>query len=367
MALEQNGNPAAVIDMTTSVPAGMLPAENSTLVLPPGAAVEAAQPPTFPANAVAVFDQVQGIDPRLVGPVRWDHPQAAHVKILDRAAGQVERTRSKVCIVGYAENSRHMALYDDPDCEIWGVNQLYRFIPRADRWFQIHTDWTNQAKWVPGTDLAAWLREAPIPVYMSALDPTIPNSLTYPKAHVMAGLNVHDYFTSSIAYMLALAIAEGFTTIGIYGIDLIIGREYFFEKACVEFYLGIAHARGITYHTPEACALLWQSHAYGYEQEPDYGFYGLAKLHARSEQLKQQVQKLRDDVNQQQGQVDEALWLLGRIQGDKNRAGMQQHVDELQEELGKRLNRLYLHDGACQEVSRMHEILEIKTRGGQVS
>jgi len=318
------------------------------------------------AGTVTVeFDQVKGIPLNLVGPIRWDHPQAAHVKILDAKAGIVERTRSKVCIVGYAEFSRHLAWYEDPDCEIWGVNQLSRFIPRADRWFQMHTDWNDNTKWAEGTDQAKWLRECPIPVYMIDPDPAIPNSVHYPIERVMAELGTHDYFTSTIAFMVALAIAEGFKEIGIYGIDLIIGREYFFEKACVEFYLGIAHARGIEYHKPEGCALLWQSHRYGYEVEPDYGFFSLSKLKDRTQQLSKQVQKLRDDVHGHQGRIDEALWIKDRLTSEA-KAKMDERITALRNELDAKLNTLFLHDGACQEVSRMHTILEVRSRGGNV-
>ncbi len=346
---------SAVIDLTTAPPAE-----------PPALSADGDGQAGQRASVTVICEQSAGIPAHLTGPIRWDHPQAAHVRLIDRQAGLVERTRSKVCIVGYAENSRHLAWYDDPDCEIWGVNQLYRFIPRADRWFQIHTNWDDRDRWAPGTDQVKWLAECPIPVYMTDLNPVIPNGVRYPVEQVMAELKTHDYFTSSIAFMVALAIAEGFSEIGIYGIDLIIGREYFFEKACVEFYLGIAHARGLSYHLPHGCALLWQSHRYGYQLEPDYGFFGLPKLEARKAQLHGQVQRLRDEIYTFEGRINEALWLQARMTDESARAKMEQHIGELRQELDAKLNRYYLHDGACQEVARMHAILETKSRGGQV-
>jgi hypothetical protein len=45
---------------------------------------------------------------------------------------------------------------------------------------------------------------------------------------------------------------------------------------------------------------------------------------------------------------------------------MDKRIAELRADIDKRLNKLYLNDGACQEVSRMHEILEVKSRGGSV-
>jgi hypothetical protein len=319
-------------------------------------------------NVEIEFEQVANIPKELTGPIRWDHPLAAHPVIVDAHAGLVSVTprRTKVCIVGYAENSRHLAWYDDQDCEIWGVNQLGRFIPRADRWFQIHHNWDTPALWAKGTDQRQWIRESPIPVYMIDCDPDLPSSVRYPLERVMAELKTHDYFTSTIAFMVALAIAEGFETIGIYGIDLIIGREYQFEKPCVEYLLGIANERGIRIHKPDGCALLWQSHRYGYQEEPEFGFYSVKKLDARSKQLEEQTRLLRDEVKVWQGRREEAVWVRERL-NEGAQASMDAHIKELEEKIDKALNRLYMHDGAQQEVARMHDILELRHRGGQVA
>ena len=274
--------------------------------------------------------------------------------------------RKKVCIVGYAENSRHLAWYNDPECEIWGVNQLYRFIPRADRWFQVHTDWNDADKWAEGADLHAWLKECPIPVYMVSDVQSIPTGVAFPKTWVKAALGTHEYFTSSIAMMIALAIAEGFEEIGIYGIDLIVGREYHFEKACVEFYLGVAHARGIKYHLPENSALLWQSHTYGFEEAPNYGFFGLEKLKKRCLALAKITDELKTKVHLSKGRLDEADYLYNAMRDEESRAKMNERRRALEQTLSEDLNTLYLHDGAQQEVSSMYAILELRSRGGQV-
>jgi hypothetical protein len=328
-------------------------------------------------NGEECYEQAPGIPPHLCGPVRFDHPCACPVMILDAVKGIVEpvQQRSKVCIVGYADNSRHLAWYDDPDCEIWGVNMLYRFIPRMDRLFQIHKDWGDRTKWAPGHDHAKWIREAPIPTYMIAPEADLPRSVAYPYRWVQEQLGLAgesdipgsglDYFTSTIAYMYALAIAEGFTTIGIYGIDLIIGREYFFEKACVEFYMGLAHGRGISIQRPANSALLWQSHRYGYDEEPDYGFYSLSKLGQRMDQLVKRVQQVRDEAHLAQGAVTECEEICSLLP-DQLKPNGQERLMGLRVALDKKLNELYQLDGAHQEIRRMHHILEMKSRGAQV-
>jgi hypothetical protein len=313
------------------------------------------------------WEQVGNVPADCVGPLNWDHPCAAKHQVINGVLVPTQPKRKKVCIVGYAENSRHLAWYNDPDTEIWGVNQLYRFIPRADRWFQIHTDWDDDRKWATGANLREWIQSAQCPVYMIDAQPGMSMTLPYPKAWVKEQLGVHEYLTSSIAMMLALAIAEGFEEIGIYGIDLIVGREYFFEKCCVEFYLGIAHAKGIKYHIPENSALLWQSHTYGYEMEPDYGFFGLEQLRKRTATLNKTVTEHRDKVHVMQGHLEEAELLLGKMPPDSNSAKvMADRVTDLRKEVDTLLNLLYLHDGAMQEVQRMYSILELRARGGSV-
>ena len=313
------------------------------------------------------WPQVQGVPPELCGPIKWDHPCAARHTVVNGVLVPTQPKKSKVCIVGYAENSRHLAWYDDPDCEVWGVNQLYRFIPRADRWFQLHQNWNNPEYWAQGTDQAAWLQQAQCPIYMVEADPTIPMSLPYPKDWVKSELKCHEYFTSTIAFMLALAIAEGFQSIGMYGIDLIIGREYQFEKACVEFYFGIAHARVIEYHLPPNSALLWQSHTYGYETEPDYGFYSLSKLKARMDALHKEVTRCRDVAHISQGKLEAFEEMYTKTaEGTSSRAAMEEKLTDARKGVDQSLNQLYLHDGAYQEVQRMHAMLEVKTRGGNM-
>lgn len=202
--------------------------------------------------------------------VDFNHPCAGQAKIFDHDKAIVEETcpdgspRTKVAIVGFAASSMEMAPFDDPTFSIWGMNQLYRKIPRADRWFEIHANYLEHV--VEGTDHKKWLTESPIPIYMVDRIHSIPNSVRFPIERVMQG---HlDYFTSSVAYMIALAIQEGFKEIGLWGIDLIVGDEYFFQKACAEFWLGVAHGKGITVTLPHTTALCKQSHRYGYQSEP---------------------------------------------------------------------------------------------------
>ena len=260
--------------------------------------------------------------PGAVGVDR-DHPaeRGHRFEIIDAEAGIIKEfpePRKKIAICGFAASSRMLAPFDDPTWTVFGLNQLYRHCPRASMWADIHANWREDN--VEGTDHPKWLAECGIPVYMTRVEPSIPTSIRYPIERVIDRVAGTDYFTSTVAFMLGLAImeideqverelnghpmperfhegrrliAETYATreIGIFGIDLIVGTEYDFQKACVEFLLGLAQARGITIRIPAQCALLKQQWRYGYETEPKQGPLKIAELQKRSSALQAERQQ----------------------------------------------------------------------------
>jgi hypothetical protein len=100
----------------------------------------------------------------------------------------------------------------------------------------------------------------------------VPSSAEYPLEKVVELLPALKrgtekqvkYFTSSFSYMLALAIAEGFERIEVYGFELAAGDEYVPQKACAEFWMGFALGKGIEVFLPEGSQLCWGP-LYGYQ------------------------------------------------------------------------------------------------------
>ena len=66
------------------------------------------------------------------------------------------------------------------------------------------------------------------------------------------------YFNSTAAYAVAYAVHIGVKRISLFGIDYTMPNAHSAEKgrACVEFWLGIAAARGIEITVPETSSLL---------------------------------------------------------------------------------------------------------------
>lgn len=180
---------------------------------------------------------------------------------------------AKVAIVA-ADPSHELAPFEDCEWEVWGCNSLWRICQdtaghfRADRWFEMHP------MSVQTDDELRAIARCPIPIYHlgDATYEQAPMGVPYPLEAVLNRFR-YRYFTCTFAYQIALALLEGFTTIGLFGVELDRGssRERMVEKACVEFWMGLALGMGVNIITPQDSHLTVQEHLYGYQyhQEVD--------------------------------------------------------------------------------------------------
>lgn len=92
-----------------------------------------------------------------------------------------------------------------------------------------------------GPEYVELLRNSHAPIYMQRVEPDIPQSMEYPLAEAieLGG----DYFNSSIAYMLAYAAIEGHD-VDIYGVDNHTDEEWWFERPCNEYWIGMLRGLG---------------------------------------------------------------------------------------------------------------------------
>lgn len=134
--------------------------------------------------------------------------------------------------------------------EVWGINALGDII-QCDRVF--HMDdvriQTARAEAKPDSNIAAmlkWMRTHPGPIYTSRLHPDFPGLVEFPLEDVINETG-YAYFNSTAAYAVAYAILIGVQKITIFGFDFTYPNAHDAEKgrACVEFWLGMAAARGI--------------------------------------------------------------------------------------------------------------------------
>lgn len=201
--------------------------------------------------------------------------------------------RDKVIIMGYADSSRMLAPFHDKSFEIWGLNELYLMIPRADRWFEVHTKYWLKRSHRDKQHLQ-WLRDAKIPIYMPKKVDDVPMSVTYPLDDILGffnknWLNDYDkfrYLNNSISPMIGLAIYEGFKEIRIYGVDMALKKEYREQKPSCEFFVGYAMGAGIKIYIPSESDLLRTGALYGFEEVSDME----KKFRRKDEELRKKVQ-----------------------------------------------------------------------------
>ena len=242
------------------------------------------------------------------------HPAFHRVEILDADAGLVKIPEGveKVAFVGFASSTRDKAPYEDPSWLIVGLNQLYRYIPRADCWFEIHTREMFTSDTVRDTDYVGWLRKSQVPVIMCERQDDIPMSVRFPLERAIA-LGGRDYFQSTIAYMVAWAMLTGFKELGIWGVDLVVGDEYFYQKCNLEWWLGIAEARGVTVTIPKESALLKQHHRYGYQREPSFGPFKESTFQKRLAKMAEERNRLLTSINGLEGMMAECEYWQSQL------------------------------------------------------
>jgi hypothetical protein len=197
----------------------------------------------------------------------WEPGAEATVVIEPNGWAHAVPPRKRVALVGFAASTLHRVPWDDSSIELWGLNSGYgHFKRRPDRWFELHRDDARTEPSVP--DYFADVAALGCPVYVIETDPALgPLQIPYPLTSVqmIAPTHLRQYLTSTMAYMIALAVHEGFEEIGVYGVDCTVGTEYEAQKPCVEAWLMYAQGAGISVVVPDESALFKATHLYGYQ------------------------------------------------------------------------------------------------------
>lgn len=197
------------------------------------------------------------------------------------------RLADKVAIIG-AGYSWTQAPFGDKSFEFWGLNAFWRFKPEDktpeewegffSRWFQIHQPGSEEGHIDEETNVE-WLKKRKGPIYMVRRFDEYPGSTAFPIDEVADKYGPRDgssprgrrYFTSTIDYMLGLALLLEFPEIHCFGIDLISDTdgEYQTQRQSLEYYLGLAQGLGRKVVLPDKCALLRADNLYGFERQPE--------------------------------------------------------------------------------------------------
>jgi len=166
----------------------------------------------------------------------------------------LKRKKDIVVIMGKSPLTRHLVDTNRKDCEFWGSNDIYNYIPRVDVLFQLHERKRFEAFYRDLNHIEK-LKKMNIPIVCVKKWSDIPNCVEYPWKEIISEYD--DYLNNSISEMLALAIYMDYKRIELYGCDFIHEREEL-QVASICHWLGIAlglkKVRGypIVYIPPES-------------------------------------------------------------------------------------------------------------------
>lgn len=151
----------------------------------------------------------------------------------------------KVAIVGLASSTHAEAPWVDDSWEKWGLPWDDKCWPYMARHFEMHDERLLNSEHSR--------RPAGYADRLSECE-NLYTQENYPFDAVAKTIG-QAYWNSSIAYAMALAIHEGASEIAIYGVDMDGTDEYGYQKANMEYLIGVARGRGAKVYIPSQSAL----------------------------------------------------------------------------------------------------------------
>ena len=195
----------------------------------------------------------------------------------------MDRPVKRIAIYGTTP-SRGEGPINSPDWEHWTIGPGGKDAHRWDRLYEMHNTWPadfngylNDLSLVKHPQAVvtfrpmalaaeAWARQHGGEKWETFLSDNIKGdwsaNLVYPRDAILAKYGRRMWFSSSISWLIAQAIEEGATDIGLWGIDLESGEEYISQFVGCAHFIDLARLAGINVHMPAGCGLLRDPNPY---------------------------------------------------------------------------------------------------------
>ncbi len=203
----------------------------------------------------------------------------------------------RIAIVGTSDSAKEAPF--NSDWQIWTIGRNHSWIPRYDKWFELHT-MQQLASARTQSIFYTHLKNCGDKLYLKEPVPNLPEAKLFPKKEIIDKYGT--YLTSTIAWLFVHAMDSGATEIGIWGVDMRGENEYQHQRPCMEFWIGRAIEKGIKVTIHQGSSLL--------KGEPycEGVYYDILDLGIEA---KAEAEKLRDKANYQVGFSD-ALEMIRR-------------------------------------------------------
>ena len=226
--------------------------------------------------------------------------------------------KRKIAILGTASHFSQAPFFDD-EFEIWILNDMYDIVPRYDVLFNLHSYEDNEKHIarVSNTlhiDNLRNITDDDKIIVMQDAYKDIPRAVKYPLQKM---LEIHGRkFTSTIAYMLALALdKEEVDEMHLYGVDMSNETEYAHQREACAYFIGLARGEGIKVVINKESSLLKVNYLYGYESEKANEFISKCKkrlqfMEKQKEQTENQIKNLKMLLNRTEGAIDNIKYTM---------------------------------------------------------
>jgi hypothetical protein len=201
----------------------------------------------------------------------------------------------KVALIGTAPSSRMLAPFNDPSWKIWACSPgNMNSLPRVDVWFELHSNllWPEHESY--GRPYIEWLKQQAFPIYMQDQS-QVPQAMTFPRDEMVAEFG-DEFFTSSFAWMMALAIKAGASEIALYGVDMASRDEYIRQRPGFYYFKREAMRRGVKVSAPHESDIMQSPPLYAFVDSTPFG----RKILARRQEVKGRIDSMvgqRDQLN----------------------------------------------------------------------
>ncbi len=202
----------------------------------------------------------------------------------------------KVALVGTCPSSRLLAPYGDPEWQCWVFSPDNNNAPHIDVWFDIHGDYLYPGAEAWEHRYIDWMRAQKFPIYVQRTD-LVPNAKEFPAKELIADFGYY-WFTSTLSWLMAFALTQGATEIGIYGADMTTSFEYQSQRPGVHYFMELAARRGVKIYVPPESDLLLPPPLYGYSETSPMG----RKLVVRHKELTGRIAVISDSIKKLEGE-----------------------------------------------------------------
>jgi hypothetical protein len=199
----------------------------------------------------------------------------------------------KIACLGAAPSSRLLAPFNDPTWEIWACSPPNYNLPRVDAWFELHS-LRRKVLMPTNAPFVEVLQKHPR-VYLCGGAPSrdippdpmfssFPNAIAFPFDDMLKEFGPF-FFSSSLAWMMAFAIMQKPTKIGLWGVDMSAHEEYGYQRAGCHRFFEHCGQRGIEVYTPPESDIMHHAPLYGLKEQSEVWW----KHRTREKELKQRI------------------------------------------------------------------------------